>query len=143
MSMAQGLYTRTVLPWFGLHYLPPDCALLEHFPLLTQLLSAHRLAHPEGSLPDLAVMNMTTSLDKPEVQKLVEAGEERPEECAKKAEKGQPGKDSDESEEEEDEEEESEEEETSGNQPLSSAAVTAQMTVTFSKDLPVILSNKS
>ncbi|MEJ1279307.1 piezo-type mechanosensitive ion channel component 2 [Cricetulus griseus] len=72
-----------------------------------------RLAHPEGSLPDLAVMNMTTSLDKPEVQKLVEAGEERPEECAKKAEKGQPGKDSDESEEEEDEEEESEEEETS------------------------------
>ncbi|EGV99639.1 Protein FAM38B [Cricetulus griseus] len=73
----------------------------------------YRLAHPEGSLPDLAVMNMTTSLDKPEVQKLVEAGEERPEECAKKAEKGQPGKDSDESEEEEDEEEESEEEETS------------------------------
>ncbi|XP_052598264.1 piezo-type mechanosensitive ion channel component 2 isoform X6 [Peromyscus californicus insignis] len=73
----------------------------------------NRLAHPEGSLPDLAIMNMTTSLDKPEVQKLVEPGEERPEECAKKAEKGEPGKDSDESEEEEDEEEESEEEETS------------------------------
>ncbi|KAL6041231.1 hypothetical protein STEG23_022937, partial [Scotinomys teguina] len=73
----------------------------------------NRLAHPEGSLPDLAIMNMTTSLDKPEVQKLVEPGEERPEECAKKAEKGEPGKESDESEEEEEEEEESEEEETS------------------------------
>ncbi|XP_034373960.1 piezo-type mechanosensitive ion channel component 2 isoform X3 [Arvicanthis niloticus] len=73
----------------------------------------YRLAHPEGSLPDLAIMNMTTSLDKPEVQKLAEPGEESPEECAKKAEKGEPGKDSDESEEEEDEEEESEEEETS------------------------------
>ncbi|XP_051019378.1 piezo-type mechanosensitive ion channel component 2 isoform X3 [Acomys russatus] len=73
----------------------------------------YRLAHPEGSLPDLAIMNMSTSLDKPEVQKLVEPGEERPEECAKKADKGEAGKDSDESEEEEDEEEESEEEETS------------------------------
>ncbi|XP_051019377.1 piezo-type mechanosensitive ion channel component 2 isoform X2 [Acomys russatus] len=73
----------------------------------------NELAHPEGSLPDLAIMNMSTSLDKPEVQKLVEPGEERPEECAKKADKGEAGKDSDESEEEEDEEEESEEEETS------------------------------
>lgn len=74
----------------------------------------YRLAHPEGSLPDLAIMNMTASLDKPEVQKLAEPGEERPEECAKKADKGGSGKDSDESEEEEeDEEEESEEEETS------------------------------
>lgn len=73
----------------------------------------YRLAHPEGSLPDLAIMNMTASLDKPERQKLAEPGEERTEECAKKAEKGEAGKDSDESEEEEDEEEESEEEETS------------------------------
>lgn len=73
----------------------------------------YRLAHPEGSLPDLAIMNMTTSLEKPEVQKLVEPGEERPEDCVKKAEKGEPGKDSDQSEEEEEEEEESEEEETS------------------------------
>nr|XP_048275438.1 piezo-type mechanosensitive ion channel component 2 [Myodes glareolus] len=74
----------------------------------------YRLAHPEGSLPDLAIMNMTTtSLEKPEVQKMAEPGAERPEECAKKAEKGEPGKDSDESEEEEEEEEESEEEETS------------------------------
>ncbi|XP_029402895.1 piezo-type mechanosensitive ion channel component 2 isoform X1 [Mus pahari] len=73
----------------------------------------YRLAHPEGSLPDLAIMNMTASLDRPEVQKLAEPGEERPEECIKKAEKGGAGKDSDESEEEEDEEEESEEEESS------------------------------
>lgn len=73
----------------------------------------YRLAHPEGSLPDLAIMNMTASLDKPERQKLAEPGEERTEECAKKAEKGEAGKDSDESEEEEDEEEESEEEESS------------------------------
>lgn len=73
----------------------------------------YRLAHPEGSLPDLAIMNMTASLDKPEVQKLAESGEERPEECVKKTEKGEAGKDSDESEEEEDEEEESEEEESS------------------------------
>lgn len=125
MPMAQGLCTRTDLPWFGLHYLPLDCTLLARFPLLTRLLSAHRLAHPEGSLPDLAIMNMTTSLEKPEGQKIVEPGAERPEECAKKAEKGEPGKDSDESEEEEEEEEESEEEETSGNQPLSSCAVAA------------------
>ncbi|KAL1773612.1 piezo-type mechanosensitive ion channel component 2 isoform X2 [Sigmodon hispidus] len=75
--------------------------------------TVYRLAYPEGSLPDLAIMNMSTSLDKPEVQKLVEPGEERPEERAEKAEKGEPGKDSDESEEEENEEEESEEEETS------------------------------
>uniref|UniRef100_D3ZXL7 Piezo-type mechanosensitive ion channel component 2 n=1 Tax=Rattus norvegicus TaxID=10116 RepID=D3ZXL7_RAT len=73
----------------------------------------YRLAHPEGSLPDLAIMNMTASLDKPERQKLAEPGEERTEECAKKAEKGEAGKDSDESEEEEGEEEESEEEESS------------------------------
>uniref|UniRef100_A0A494B9V6 Piezo-type mechanosensitive ion channel component 2 n=1 Tax=Mus musculus TaxID=10090 RepID=A0A494B9V6_MOUSE len=73
----------------------------------------NELAHPEGSLPDLAIMNMTASLDKPEVQKLAESGEERPEECVKKTEKGEAGKDSDESEEEEDEEEESEEEESS------------------------------
>lgn len=127
MPMTQGLCTRTDLPWFGLHYLPLDCLLLARFPLLTLPLSAHRLAHPEGSLPDLAIMNMTTSLEKPEVQKMAEPGAERPEECAKKAEKGEPGKDSDESEEEEEEEEESEEEETSGNQPLSSPALAAQM----------------
>lgn len=126
--MARGPCTRTDLLQFGLHYLSLDCTLLAPLPLLTQLLSAHRLAHPEGSLPDLAIMNMTTSLDKPEVQKLAEPGEERPEECAKKAEKGEAGEDSDESEEEEDEEEESEEEDTSGNQSLSSAALSAQMT---------------
>ncbi|XP_029420178.1 piezo-type mechanosensitive ion channel component 2 isoform X2 [Nannospalax galili] len=73
----------------------------------------NELAHPEGSLPDLAIMNLTTSLDKPDVQKLVEPGEERLEECSKEEEKGEPEKDSEESEEEEDEEEESEEEESS------------------------------
>lgn len=71
---------------------------------------------------------MTASLDKPEVKKLVEPGEERPEECAKQAEKGEAGKGGDESEEEEDEEEESEEEETSGNHPLSTAALSAWRT---------------
>lgn len=125
---ARGPCTRTDLLQFGLHYLPLNCTHLAPLPLLSQLLSAYRLAHPEGSLPDLAIMNMTTSLDKPEVQKLAEPGEESPEECAKKAEKGEPGKDSDESEEEEDEEEESEEEETSGNQSLSSDALWAQRT---------------
>ena len=96
---ARGPCTHTELLPFGLHHLPLNCSLLAPFPLLTQLLSAHRLAHPEGSLPDLAIMNMTASLDKPEVQKLAESGEERPEECVKKTEKGEAGKDSDESEE--------------------------------------------
>lgn len=89
-------------------------------------------------------MNMTTSLDKPEVQKLVEPGEERPEECAKKAEKGEAGEEGDESEEEEDEEEESEEEETSGNQSLSSAVLTARMIASLAREnLTMTLSNKS
>lgn len=78
-------------------------------------------------------MNMSASLDKPEVQKLVEPGEERPEECAKKAERGEAGKDSDESEEEEDEEEESEEEETSGNQSAISCPTSTDGRVTCSK----------
>lgn len=71
-------------------------------PLLTPLLSANRLAHPEGSLPDLAMLNLTASPEKPE---------EKPEGCSEKVEKGELGKDSEEEEEEEDEEEE----ETSGN----------------------------
>ncbi|XP_036100964.1 piezo-type mechanosensitive ion channel component 2 [Molossus molossus] len=66
------------------------------------------LAHPEGSLPDLAMMNLTTSLDKPEMKQLAEFGEEKPEGCSEKAEKGELGKDI-----EEDEEDEEEEEETS------------------------------
>ena len=38
-------------------------------PSLTCLLSADRLAHPEGSLPDLAMMKLTASLEVAEVNK--------------------------------------------------------------------------
>ncbi|XP_036884453.1 piezo-type mechanosensitive ion channel component 2 isoform X3 [Sturnira hondurensis] len=68
----------------------------------------YRLAHPEGSLPDLAMMNLTTSLDKPEVKQLSEFGEEKPEICSEKVEKGKLEKDSEEDEEDEDEEGEEE-----------------------------------
>nr|XP_025720995.1 piezo-type mechanosensitive ion channel component 2 [Callorhinus ursinus] len=68
----------------------------------------YRLAHPEGSLPDLAMMNLTASLEKPDIRKLAERGDDKPEGCPEKAELG---KDSEEEEEEEDEEEEEEEEE--------------------------------
>ncbi|XP_053524821.1 piezo-type mechanosensitive ion channel component 2 isoform X4 [Artibeus jamaicensis] len=68
----------------------------------------YRLAHPEGSLPDLAMMNLTTSLDKPEVKQLPEFGEEKPEICSEEVEKGKLGKDSEEDEEDEDEEGEEE-----------------------------------
>ncbi|XP_004417033.1 PREDICTED: piezo-type mechanosensitive ion channel component 2, partial [Odobenus rosmarus divergens] len=67
----------------------------------------YRLAHPEGSLPDLAMMNLTASLEKPDIRKLAERGDDKPEGCPEKAELG---KDSEEEEEEEDEEEEEEEE---------------------------------
>ncbi|XP_042817410.1 piezo-type mechanosensitive ion channel component 2 isoform X5 [Panthera tigris] len=63
----------------------------------------YRLAHPEGSLPDLAMMNLTASLEKPNLKKLAESGEDKPEGCPEKAELG---KDSEEEEEGEDEEEE-------------------------------------
>ncbi|XP_003734662.3 piezo-type mechanosensitive ion channel component 2 isoform X5 [Callithrix jacchus] len=71
----------------------------------------YRLAHPEGSLPDLTMIHLTTSLEKPEVRKLAEPGEEKPEGYSEKAQKGELGKDSEESEEDGEEEEESEEEE--------------------------------
>ncbi|XP_054099931.2 piezo-type mechanosensitive ion channel component 2 isoform X1 [Callithrix jacchus] len=71
----------------------------------------NRLAHPEGSLPDLTMIHLTTSLEKPEVRKLAEPGEEKPEGYSEKAQKGELGKDSEESEEDGEEEEESEEEE--------------------------------
>uniref|UniRef100_A0A2K6FQ64 Piezo type mechanosensitive ion channel component 2 n=1 Tax=Propithecus coquereli TaxID=379532 RepID=A0A2K6FQ64_PROCO len=77
------------------------------------LLSANRLAHPEGSLPDLTMINLTASLEKPEVRRLAEPREEKPEGCSEKAEKGELGKDSEESEDGEEEEESEEEEETS------------------------------
>ncbi|XP_058548708.1 piezo-type mechanosensitive ion channel component 2 isoform X2 [Neofelis nebulosa] len=63
----------------------------------------NELAHPEGSLPDLAMMNLTASLEKPDLKKLAESGEDKPEGCPEKAELG---KDSEEEEEGEDEEEE-------------------------------------
>ncbi|XP_032254932.1 piezo-type mechanosensitive ion channel component 2 isoform X2 [Phoca vitulina] len=68
----------------------------------------YRLAHPEGSLPDLAMMNLTTSLEKPDIRKLAEYGDDKPEGCPEKAELG---KDSEEEEEEEDEDEDEDEEE--------------------------------
>uniref|UniRef100_A0A2K6FQ59 Piezo type mechanosensitive ion channel component 2 n=2 Tax=Propithecus coquereli TaxID=379532 RepID=A0A2K6FQ59_PROCO len=73
----------------------------------------YRLAHPEGSLPDLTMINLTASLEKPEVRRLAEPREEKPEGCSEKAEKGELGKDSEESEDGEEEEESEEEEETS------------------------------
>ncbi|KAK2492109.1 hypothetical protein MC885_007149 [Smutsia gigantea] len=74
----------------------------------------NELAHPEGSLPDLAMMNLTASLDKPDL-KLAEPVEEKAEGGPEKAEKGELERDS-----EEDEEEE--EGETSGNPSMPVAA---------------------
>uniref|UniRef100_A0A8C3WX98 Piezo type mechanosensitive ion channel component 2 n=1 Tax=Catagonus wagneri TaxID=51154 RepID=A0A8C3WX98_9CETA len=67
----------------------------------------YRLAHPEGSLPDLAMMNLTASLEAPEAKPLAGPGEEKPGGCLAKAKKGELSRDS------EDEDEEDEEEETS------------------------------
>ncbi|XP_053427803.1 piezo-type mechanosensitive ion channel component 2 isoform X2 [Nycticebus coucang] len=71
----------------------------------------NELAHPEGSLPDLTMMNLCASLEKPEMRKFSEPGEEKPEGFSEEVEKDELGKDSEES--EEDGEEEEEEEETS------------------------------
>ncbi|XP_053062438.1 piezo-type mechanosensitive ion channel component 2 isoform X5 [Acinonyx jubatus] len=64
----------------------------------------YRLAHPEGSLPDLAMMNLTASLEKPDLKKLAESGEDKPEECPEKAELGKDSEEEEEGEEEEEEE---------------------------------------
>ncbi|XP_006868752.1 PREDICTED: piezo-type mechanosensitive ion channel component 2 [Chrysochloris asiatica] len=69
----------------------------------------YRLAHPEGSLPDLTMMNLAVSLEKQEEKKEEESRELTPEDCSKNLESGKT--DSKESEEEEDSEEDSEEEE--------------------------------
>uniref|UniRef100_A0A286XJC8 Piezo type mechanosensitive ion channel component 2 n=1 Tax=Cavia porcellus TaxID=10141 RepID=A0A286XJC8_CAVPO len=68
----------------------------------------YRLAHPEGSLPDLAMMHLTPSLDKPEPKKLAEPGQEKPEGRGKteRALKGESETDSQDEDEEESEEEE-------------------------------------
>ncbi|XP_006897074.1 PREDICTED: piezo-type mechanosensitive ion channel component 2-like [Elephantulus edwardii] len=73
----------------------------------------YRLAHPEGSFPDLAMMNLTTSLEKLEGKGAEEAEEEILESGSENMEKSKPEKDSEEYGEDEDSEEESEEEEMS------------------------------
>ncbi|KAF6303111.1 piezo type mechanosensitive ion channel component 2 [Rhinolophus ferrumequinum] len=86
-----------------------DSAIYSHAKVNGRVyLIINRLAHPEGSLPDLAMMNLTASLDKPEVKQLPELDEEKPEECLEKPEKSELGKDSEDDEEDEDEEEEEE-----------------------------------
>ncbi|XP_012891297.1 PREDICTED: piezo-type mechanosensitive ion channel component 2 isoform X1 [Dipodomys ordii] len=91
----------------------------------------NRLAHPEGSLPDLAMLNLTSSLEK----KLVEPGEEKLEGYTEKAEKGELEKDSNVSEEDEDEEEESEEEEETSDLRNKWHLVIDRLTVLFLKFL--------
>ncbi|XP_027622331.1 piezo-type mechanosensitive ion channel component 2 isoform X2 [Tupaia chinensis] len=94
----------------------------------------YRLAHPEGSLPDLTMMNLSASLEKPEVKKLTESGE-KSEGCSEKDENGEPGKDSEESEEDEEEEEESEEEEETSDLRNKWHLVIDRLTVLFLKFL--------
>uniref|UniRef100_A0A8C6AFD3 Piezo type mechanosensitive ion channel component 2 n=1 Tax=Monodon monoceros TaxID=40151 RepID=A0A8C6AFD3_MONMO len=62
------------------------------------------LAHPEGSLPDLAMMKPTGSLEVVEAKQLAGPGEEKPGGCPAKAKKGELGKDSEEEDDEEEEE---------------------------------------
>ena len=94
----------------------PSLSAPDTLPSLTWLLSADRLAHPEGSLPDLAMMKLTASLEVAEVKQLAGPVEETPGGCPAKAKKGKPGRDSEDEDEDEDEEDE-EEEETSGKPP--------------------------
>uniref|UniRef100_H2NVU6 Piezo type mechanosensitive ion channel component 2 n=1 Tax=Pongo abelii TaxID=9601 RepID=H2NVU6_PONAB len=95
----------------------------------------YRLAHPEGSLPDLTMMHLTASLEKPEVRKLAEPGKEKPEGYSEKAQKGDLGKDSEESEEDGEEEEESEEEEETSDLRNKWHLVIDRLTVLFLKFL--------
>ncbi|XP_032008731.1 piezo-type mechanosensitive ion channel component 2 isoform X3 [Hylobates moloch] len=95
----------------------------------------YRLAHPEGSLPDLTMMHLTASLEKPEVRKLAEPGEVKPEGYSEKAQKGDLGKDSEESEEDGEEEEESEEEEETSDLRNKWHLVIDRLTVLFLKFL--------
>ncbi|XP_012788950.2 piezo-type mechanosensitive ion channel component 2 isoform X3 [Sorex araneus] len=69
----------------------------------------YRLAHPEGSLPDLTMMNYTASLEKLEMKKLADPEEEKLEAFSENKEKGELEKDSEDEEEEVEEEEEEEE----------------------------------
>nr|XP_054394146.1 piezo-type mechanosensitive ion channel component 2 isoform X10 [Pongo abelii] len=95
----------------------------------------NELAHPEGSLPDLTMMHLTASLEKPEVRKLAEPGKEKPEGYSEKAQKGDLGKDSEESEEDGEEEEESEEEEETSDLRNKWHLVIDRLTVLFLKFL--------
>ncbi|XP_050623478.1 piezo-type mechanosensitive ion channel component 2 isoform X1 [Macaca thibetana thibetana] len=95
----------------------------------------NELAHPEGSLPDLTMMHLTAKLEKPEVRKLAEPGEEKPEGYSEKAQKGDLGKDSEESEEDGEEEEESEEEEETSDLRNKWHLVIDRLTVLFLKFL--------
>uniref|UniRef100_A0A2K5PPV9 Piezo type mechanosensitive ion channel component 2 n=1 Tax=Cebus imitator TaxID=2715852 RepID=A0A2K5PPV9_CEBIM len=95
----------------------------------------NELAHPEGSLPDLTMMHLTASLEKPELRKLAEPGEEKPEGYSEKAQKGELGKDSEESEEDGEEEEESEEEEETSDLRNKWHLVIDRLTVLFLKFL--------
>ncbi|XP_012581290.1 PREDICTED: piezo-type mechanosensitive ion channel component 2 isoform X3 [Condylura cristata] len=69
----------------------------------------NELAHPEGSLPDLTMINLNSSLEKLEMRRLALPAEEKPEGCSYKTEKDELEKDSEEEEEKEEEEEEEEE----------------------------------
>ncbi|XP_007463352.1 PREDICTED: piezo-type mechanosensitive ion channel component 2 [Lipotes vexillifer] len=64
----------------------------------------YRLAHPEGSLPDLAMMKPTASLEVVEAKQLAGPGVEKPGGCPAKTKKGELGKDSEEEDDEEEEE---------------------------------------
>nr|XP_010585433.1 piezo-type mechanosensitive ion channel component 2 [Loxodonta africana] len=95
----------------------------------------YRLAHPEGSLPDLAMMNLTASLEKQEGKRAEEPGEKTPGGGSENTEKGQPGKDSEEDEEGEAEEEDSEEEEETSDLKNKWHLVIDRLTVLFLKFL--------
>ncbi|XP_076992109.1 piezo-type mechanosensitive ion channel component 2 isoform X4 [Tamandua tetradactyla] len=95
----------------------------------------YRLAHPEGSLPDLALMNMTSSLEKQEVRRLEEPQEEMPEGAYEKAEKAEPGRDSEGSEDENEDEGDSEEEEETSDLRNKWHLVIDRLTVLFLKFL--------
>ncbi|XP_054550191.1 piezo-type mechanosensitive ion channel component 2 isoform X3 [Talpa occidentalis] len=91
-----------------------DSAIYSHAKVNGRVyLIINRLAHPEGSLPDLAMINLTTSLEKLEEKRLAEPAEEKPEGCSEETEKEELEKDSEEEEGDEEEEEEEEEDEPS------------------------------
>ncbi|XP_011792009.1 PREDICTED: piezo-type mechanosensitive ion channel component 2 [Colobus angolensis palliatus] len=81
------------------------------------------------------MMHLTANLEKPEVRKLAEPGEEKPEGYSEKAQKGDLGKDSEESEEDGEEEEESEEEEETPDLRNKWHLVIDRLTVLFLKFL--------